>query len=112
MAVIETVLPTANIFGFTKISEVIDFASKNKISIAFLDIEIGTGNGLDLCKKLLEINPRTNVIFLTAYVKYSFEAWSTGASGYLLKPVTVENLMEQLKNLRYPISPPPPVFDR
>ena len=40
---------------------------------------------------------------MTAYVKYSFEAWSTGASGYLLKPVTVENLREQLKNLRYPL---------
>lgn len=103
ISVIEKVLPNANIFGFTKVSEAIDFAKKNKVAIAFLDIEIGTVNGLDLCKNFLEINPRTNIIFLTAYVKYSFEAWSTGASGYLLKPVTVENLREQLKNLRYPL---------
>lgn len=68
-----------------------------------MDIELGQTNGLDLCKKFLEINPRTNVIFLTAYVEYSFEAWSTGASGYLLKPITVENLRAQLKNLRYPL---------
>lgn len=102
ISVIEKVLPNANIFGFNKVSEAINFAKKNKISIAFLDIEIGTVSGLDLCKKFLEINPRTNIIFLTAFIKYSFEAWSTGASGYLLKPVTVENLIEQLKNLRYP----------
>ena len=57
---------------------------KNKISLAFLDIELGKTNGLDLCKKFLEINPRTNIIFLTAYVEYSFEAWSTGASGYFI----------------------------
>ena len=84
-------------------SEALEFAKKNKISLAFLDIELGKTNGLDLCKKFLEINPRTNIIFLTAYVEYSFEAWSTGASGYLLKPITVENLKAQLKNLRYPL---------
>ena len=103
LPVIEEVLPNANIVGFTQPSEALDFAKKNKISLAFLDIELGKTNGLDLCKKFLEINPHTNIIFLTAYVEYSFEAWSTGASGYLLKPITVENLRAQLKNLRYPL---------
>ena len=106
LQVIENVLPDANIFGFTRPSEAIDFAQKNKISIAFLDIELGAINGLDLSKKILEINPQTNIIFLTAYIDYSFEAWSTGASGYLLKPITAENLKAQLKNLRFPIPPP------
>ena len=103
MPVIAEVLPDANIFGFIRPSEAIDFAKKNKISIAFLDIEMGTTNGLELSQKFLEINPRTNIIFLTAYIEYSFEAWSTGASGYLLKPINAENLKAQLKNLRYPI---------
>ncbi len=103
MPVIAEVLPDANIFGFIRPSEAIEFAKKNKISIAFLDIEMGTTNGLELSQKFLEINPRTNIIFLTAYIEYSFEAWSTGASGYLLKPITVENLKAQLKNLRYPL---------
>ena len=102
LPIIEEVLPNANIFGFTKPSEAIDFAQKNKISLAFLDIELGAINGLDLSKKFLEINPQTNIIFLTAYIDYSFEAWNTGASGYLLKPITEENLKAQLKNLRYP----------
>lgn len=103
MPVIAEVLPDANIFGFIRPSEAIEFAKKNKISIAFLDIEMGTTNGLELSQKFLEINPRTNIIFLTAYIEYSFEAWSTGASGYLLKPITAENLKAQLKNLRYPL---------
>ena len=63
MAVIEKVLPDANIFGFVRASEALDFAKKNKVSIAFLDIEIGKTNGLELSKKLLEINPRMNIIF-------------------------------------------------
>ena len=81
----------------------VEFAKKKKISLIFLDIEMGKTNGLDICKNFLEINPQTNIIFLTAYIEYSFEAWSTGASGYLLKPITAENLRAQLKNLRYPL---------
>ena len=103
LSVVEEVLPNANIFGFTKPIEAVEFAKKKKISLIFLDIEMGKTNGLDICKNFLEINPQTNVIFLTAYVEYSFEAWSTGASGYLLKPITAENLRAELKRLRYPL---------
>ena len=35
---------------------------------------------------------------MTAYIEYSFEAWSTGASGYLLKPITATNLRNLMKN--------------
>ena len=103
LSVVEEVLPNANIFGFTKPIEAVEFAKKKKISLIFLDIEMGKTNGLDICKNFLEINPQTNIIFLTAYVEYSFEAWSTGASGYMLKPITAENLRAQLKRLRYPL---------
>ena len=72
--------------------------------MAFLDIELGTSTGLDLCRSLLEINPRTNVVYLTAYGEYSIDAWSTGASGFMLKPITVEGVQAQLKNLRHPFS--------
>lgn len=97
-------MPNAIITGFTKPSEAIEFARANRIVLAFLDIELGKTNGLDLCRTLLALNPRTNVIFLTAYVEYSFDAWSTGASGFTLKPITPESVRAQLKNLRYPFS--------
>lgn len=63
---------------------------------------MGIVSGLDVCRELLEINPRTNVVYLTAYSGYSLDAWSTGASGFMLKPLTPEGIREQLKNLRYP----------
>ena len=106
LPILEEVLPDAIITGFTRPSEALEYAKTNLIALAFLDIEMGTGktNGLDLCRKLLEINPRTNVIYLTAYIEYSFDAWSTGASGFTLKPITAEGVRAQLKNLRYPFS--------
>lgn len=105
LPILEEVFPNAIITGFTRPSEAIEFAKINLISLAFLDIEMGgKTDGLELCKILLKINPQTNVIFLTNYVEYSFVAWSTGASGFFLKPVTKEGIIEQLKNLRYPFA--------
>lgn len=102
LSVLETVLPNAVLTGFTRPSEAVEYAKANRIALAFLDIEMGKTSGLDLCRTLLEINPRTNVVYLTAYIEYSFDAWSTGASGFMLKPITEEGVREQLKNLRYP----------
>lgn len=101
--VISNILPNAIITGFTKPSESIAFARDNIVSIAFIDIEMGKISGLDLCRNLLSINPQTNVIFLTSYMEYSFDAWDTGASGFLLKPLSTDAVTKQLSKLRYPI---------
>ena len=100
--ILEEVLPNATIIGFTRPSEAIEYARANRIALAFLDIELGKTSGLDLCRTLLEINPRTNVVFLTAYVGYAFDAWNTGACGFMRKPLTPEGVRDQLKKLRYP----------
>lgn len=104
LPILEEVMPNAIITGFTRPSEAIEYAKTNSVALAFLDIEMGKTNGLDLCRKLLTINPRTNVVYLTAYTEYAFDAWSTGASGFTLKPITAEGVRVQLKNLRYPFS--------
>lgn len=101
--VIERTIPGAKVIGFTRPSEAVEYAKTHRVSLAILDVELGSASGLDLCRKLLEINPQTNVIYLTAYVDYSFDAWGTGASGFMLKPLTEESLKEQLGQLRYPI---------
>ena len=102
LPILEAVLPNATVIGFTKPSEAVEFARANNVALAFLDIELGTISGLDLCRALLEINPRTNVVYLTAYGEYSIDAWSTGASGFMLKPISMEGVQAQLKNLRHP----------
>jgi transcriptional regulator with XRE-family HTH domain len=102
LAVLEEVLPDAEIKGFIWPQEAIDYARANRVALAVLDIELGNSSGLALCRTLLEINPRTNVLFLTAYPDYSLDAWGTEACGFMLKPITAEGMREQLKKLRYP----------
>ncbi len=104
LPVLEEVLPNATIIGFTKPSEAIEYAKIHRIALAFLDIEMGKISGMDICNTLLEINPRINVIFVTAYSDYSLDAWNTGACGFMLKPITPEAVRQQLKNLRYPFN--------
>lgn len=102
--VLAEVMPNATITGFIWPLEAIEYARMNRVALAVLDIELGTASGFDLCRTLLEINPRTNIVFLTAYADYSIEAWKTLASGFLLKPLTTEDVREQLKRLRHPFS--------
>ena len=102
LPILEEVMPDAVVTGFTKTSEAVEYAKANRVALAFLDIELGNTSGLDLCCELLEINPRTNVVYLTTYSDYALDAWSTGASGFMLKPITLEGVREQLKKLRYP----------
>jgi len=104
LAVLGEVMPNATITGFIWPQEAIEFARTNQVSLAILDIELGNSSGLDLCRMLTEINPRTNIVFLTAYADYSLDAWKTEASGFMVKPLTPEDVKEQLKKLRYPLS--------
>ena len=101
--VLAEVLPDAEIHAFTKPADAIRFSKTNRVQLAFLDIEMGRISGLDVCRELLEIEPRTNVIYLTAYREYAFDAWSTGACGYLLKPLTVDRVQGAFAHLRYPV---------
>ena len=102
VSVLEEVMPDATITGFIWPQEAIEYARIKRVELAVLDIEMGNSSGLELCRKLQEINPTTNVVFLTAYADYSLDAWKTEASGFILKPLTPDGIKEQLKKLRYP----------
>ena len=104
MATLEKVMPNALISGFTNTDDAITYAKSKNIRIIFSDIEMGDVNGIELSKEFLKINPRTNIIFLTAYADYSMDAWTTGASGFMVKPITEESLRKQLEHLRYPVN--------
>lgn len=47
-----------------------------------------------LAKRLKEINPKMNIIFVTGFSEYAGDAMKMHASGYIMKPVTKENLCD------------------
>ena len=102
--VLEEVVSNATITGFHWPMEAIEYAKANRIDLAILDIELGTDSGLDLCRTLLEINPCTTVVYLTSYPDYALDAWDTDACGFMVKPLTPEDVRRQLKKLHGPFS--------
>ena len=102
---IEEAQPDADIKPFHKQSELLEEARQNGCDIAFLDIHMRGMNGVELAKKLKEINPKMNIIFVTGYDEYTGDAMRLRASGYVMKPVTKEKLEEELRELRFPIEP-------
>ena len=99
LLVLEEVVPNATITGYRRPGEAIEYAKAHRIDLAILDIELGATSGLDLCRTLLEINPCTKVIYLTAYPDYALDAWDTDACGFMVKPLTPEGVRRQLKKL-------------
>ncbi|MBQ6755615.1 MAG: response regulator [Oscillospiraceae bacterium] len=101
---IESELPEVNIAGFESGAEALDYARLNRVSVAFLDIELDDEmNGLELANKLLEIYPHTNIIFLTNFADYMTQAIYDHCSGYILKPLSRERVRHELANLRFPV---------
>jgi len=96
--------PSAEIFAFTKPSELLAFAKENPCDIAFLDIQMWGKNGLEVAKELKDLNSKINIIFVTAHSKYASEAFELYPSGYILKPVTKEAVEREIENLRHPIA--------
>ena len=80
-------------------------AKKNGCDIAFLDIHMSGMDGVEAAKKLKEINPKMNIIFVTGYSEYAGEAMRLHASGFIMKPVNKEKVAAELEDLRFPIVP-------
>ena len=62
--------------------------------LVLLDQKLPDMEGAHVCKKILEINPNTKIIFITAYatVQYAVEAMQAGAFHYLSKPFELDEL--------------------
>src|SRR5574344_1522727 len=73
--------------------------SKTKFDAAFLDISMPNFSGLELAELILNIEPKTFIVFQTAYEEYALDAFKKGGMGYLLKPVEDIELKKILKKI-------------
>lgn len=100
---IRAALPDAQLDAFIHPEEALAYAKNNLCDVAFLDIDMPQMDGIKLASLLKEKNPRINIIFVTAYSQYGMDAFALYASGYLLKPVCVEDIRRELAHLRFPV---------
>ena len=101
---IQEACPSAQISRFQSGHEALQFLEDHRCDIAFLDIHMRGVDGLTLAKKIKELNPQCNLIFVTGYSEYTGDALSMHASGYIIKPVSPEAVHAELEDLRHPVT--------
>ena len=76
----------------SNIDEAYALIQNNKLDLVFLDVEMPYGNAFDLLDKVGDRQFET--VFVTAYNNYAVDALNAHASYYLLKPISIDKLIE------------------
>lgn len=76
-------------------------AKKQDFDVAICDVQLPDGDGLDLLRRLQQLNPSISGLIITAYatVENAVEAFKSGAFDYLVKPVIFDDLANKLNRL-------------
>ena len=90
----------SDVIKFSDCDEALSFVSSNYIDIAFLDINMRGMGGLALAEKILSIRPQCKIIFCTGYEEYAIPAFKIHASGYLMKPISAEDVQKEIDNIK------------
>lgn len=80
-------------------AEAVELVKQLEPDVVIMDIAMPGLNGIEATKQIKELYPRIAVLILTAYEydQYVFALLEAGAAGYLLKDVSVENLIEAIR---------------
>ncbi|WP_248724226.1 LytTR family DNA-binding domain-containing protein [Seonamhaeicola sp. ML3] len=74
------------------VDEAMILIRNHELDLVFLDVEMPYGNAFDLLDKVGDIDFET--IFVTAYNHYAIEALNAHASYYLMKPISIDELIK------------------
>lgn len=97
-----------NAYGHLKIvgeAETVDEAvaatERLQPDVVLLDIRLRDGSGIDVCRRIQELNLNSRVLFLTSFADDDvlFEAIASGGDGYLLKDINSRGLVCAIENV-------------
>ena len=93
--------------GYTPIvcnhpEDALSVSKREKFGLAFVDINMPEMSGLELASRLMEHDPRREVVIMTGYSTHesAVEAIKLGASDYLRKPFTIHDFSLCLKRFQ------------
>ncbi|MDO5979468.1 LytR/AlgR family response regulator transcription factor [Flavivirga spongiicola] len=85
--------PNVTVLGeAANVEEALVLIRNNELDLVFLDVEMPYGNAFDLLDRVGDINFET--VFVTAYNHYAIDALNAHASYYLMKPISIDELIK------------------
>ncbi|PIA81691.1 DNA-binding response regulator [Gaetbulibacter sp. 4G1] len=85
--------PNVTVLGEAEnVEEALVLIRNNDLDLVFLDVEMPYGNAFDLLEKVGDIDFET--VFVTAYNHYAMDALNAHASYYLMKPISIDELIK------------------
>lgn len=81
-----------------KVAEAVALAAAVRPDVVLLDIRLPDGTGFEACRRILEHNPQTRILFLTSVIddQLVHDAIRAGGHGYLLKEVDADHLVQAI----------------
>lgn len=96
---IETYCEGIKVIGLAEnVVEGVSLIKSKKPDVIFLDIEMPQNSGFNLIEKFDTID--FDIVFTTAYEQYAIRAFRSGATGYLLKPINIDELIEVVEKVK------------
>ncbi|HHW67656.1 response regulator transcription factor [Defluviitalea raffinosedens] len=79
--------------------EAVELAKDKKPDVILMDIRMPEMDGVEATKVIKKMNPDIKIIILTTFDddEYVFDALKNGASGYLLKGISLNELVESIR---------------
>lgn len=76
-------------FGTDKFSDSVNFLTgyTSRYDIVFLDIEMPDMNGMDVARKMRDIDESAALVFVTNMRQYAINGYEVGADDFMIKPV-------------------------
>ncbi len=106
----EKTADVAETYGFDRAKKALSWMKDHSCDLAFLDINLPDMDGITLARRIQELHPETDIVFVTGYPQYAADSWTVHPKGYLLKPVTKKDLQEKLDYILSLRSPRRPVI--
>ena len=90
----------SEVVKFSDCEKALNYVKCNKVDVAFLDINMRGMGGLALAEKIVALKPNCKIIFCTGYEEYAIPAFKLHASGYLMKPISAEDVQKEIDNIK------------
>ena len=100
VAAVEASPDIASVAKFSDCESALEFVKSNPVDIAFLDINMRGMGGLALAENILAARPNCKIVFCTGYEEYAIPAFKLHASGYLMKPISAEDVQAEINNIK------------